>query len=234
MKLSLAVIMLGAAASFADAGTLSVSGTWGGGGGGSAGLSAEARFENTSRGLSITLTDRSPRTTQQSRVFSAIFFDVVSGETLTPFAATRDGTPVPFAEAGHGASAGWTYAGALTGTPGQASRGISCAGFMSLGANTSDGPTTLNHANLSISFGADVVVPNAPAPSSDPTLYSNITFILTGVSGKFDPSLRIRNVSFLYTPSLTKSNESVTSVPLPSAGMLGLAGLGAMGLRRRR
>ncbi|MGE3107427.1 MAG: XDD4 family exosortase-dependent surface protein [Phycisphaerales bacterium] len=219
-------------------GTITVSGS-------SGSLSATARFENSGGNLVVTLTNNSSADVLvPADILTAVFFNVISGETLTPVSALLSGSVVHFGSNGGGNVGGeWGYAAGIGG-PGGATRGISSSGFGLFGSSNFNGPDldppdALNGLNYGLtSTGDNVTTGNAPVTGGVPLIQDHVVFTLSGISAMFDPAASIRNVSFQYGTALTEPNVPGTPnngmIPLPSASVLGLAGIGIMASRRRR
>lgn len=235
-SVSLAAAALLALSGSALAGTITVNAS-------SGALSAAARFENSGGNLVVTLTNNSASDVMvPADILTAVFFDVISGETLTPVSALLSGSTVFFGPNGGGNVGGeWAYAASLA-APGGASRGISSSGFgLFGGANFNgvnlEGPTAVNGLNYGLtSTGDNLSTGNTPVTGGVPLVKDHVVFTLSGISALFDPAASIRNVSFQYGTSLTEPNVPGNTglVPLPSASMLGLAGMTIIATRRRR
>ncbi len=239
LRARFAVLSIVAIAGTASAGTITISGT-------SGTRSASARFENTGGGLVIRLTNNSSADVMEPMdVLTAVFFDVISGETLTPVSALLSGATVHFGPNGGGNVGGeWAYGAGLSSAPGSATRGVSSAGFgLFGGANFNganlEGPTAVNGLNYGLSStGDNPTTGNTPVTGGVPLIQDHVVFTLSGISALFDPAASIRNVSFQYGTALSEPNvrggDGGGVIPLPSASFLGLAGLGAVAARRRR
>jgi hypothetical protein len=225
-----------AMAGSAMGGTITVNGS-------SGSLSASAQFANVGGSLVVTLTNNSSADVMvPADILTAVFFDVISGETLTPVSALLSGSTVHFGANGGGNVGGeWAYGAGVAG-PG-ASRGISSAGFGLFGnanfnGSNLEGPTAVNGLNYGLtSTGDNVTTGNTPVTGSVPLIQDHVVFTLSGISALFDPAASIRNVSFQYGTALTEPNVpsgGTPLVPLPSASVLGLAGLSIVATRRRR
>lgn len=206
-------------------------------------LSASARFENVGGILSVTLTNTSSADVMvPADVLTAVFFDLATGETLIPVMASLSGATVHYGPNGSGNVGGeWAYGAGLSGAPVGATRGISSAGFglfgnANFGGANLEGPTAVNGLNYGLtSTGDNVSTGNSPVTGGVPLIQDHVVFLLSGISSKFDPAKSIRNVSFQYGTALTEPNVPAgTPVPLPQAGVLGLATLSLAAVRRRR
>jgi len=221
----------------AQGGTLNVTGA-------SGNLSATATFENTGGNLVITLANSSLADVMvPANVLTAVFFDVLSGETLTPVSALLSGSVVHFGPDGGGNVGGeWGYGAGLS-APGGATRGISSAGFGLFGsANFNgvnlEGPNAVNGLNYGLtSAGDNVSTGNTPVTGGVPLIKDHVVFRLSGIGLGFDPAASIRNVSFQYGTSLSEPNvpgQRGNVIPLPGASILGLAGMTIIATRRQR
>lgn len=238
-RVALVVLASGVVASAAGAGTITVTGT-------SGLLNASARFENVGGSLRITLTNTSSADVMvPADILTAVFFDVISGEALTPVSALLSGSVVHFGPNGGGNVGGeWAYGAGLAGAPGAATRGISSAGFglfgnANFGGGNLEGPTAVNGLNYGLSStGDNPLTGNTPVTGGVPLIQDHVVFTLSGISAMFDPAASIRNVSFQYGTALSeptvRGGDPGGMIPLPSAASFGLIGFAAVAARRRR
>jgi hypothetical protein len=201
---------------------------------------ASALFHVSGSNLIVTLTNTSTvDLTEPAFILTALFFDVTAPDlsltrTSAIVAAGSSVIGVVSQPAGGVVGGEWAYLAGLSGAPHGAAYGISSSGLGLFGAANRfpganlDGPDEPDGPQYGITTAGDN--PTTHNGGADTSLIKNsVVFTLGGLPEGFDPSTRITNISFQYGTGLDEPNLLV-----PAPGALGLFGLGALALRRRR
>lgn len=210
-------------------------------------LAASANFTSAGGNLTVVLTNTSAfDVTNPAQILTAVFFSIagVPPAVLTPVSATLSGgSTVYFGPINGGDMGGeWAYAVGIP-APGGANSGTSSAGFGLFGAGNFpggtnlQGPVAVNGVQYGItSAGDNTAVGNAAVTGGNALIGNEVTFVLSGLPGGFvADAAHISNVSFQYGTSLDETNIPGTPEPTTLLALgAGLAGLGALRLRRKQ
>jgi len=209
-------------------------------------LAASANFSAAGGNLTVVLTNTSgAEVLNPAQVLTAVFFSIagVPPAVLVPVSATLSGGSTVFFGPLNGGNMGgeWAYAVGIP-APGGANSGTSSAGFGLFGAGNFggvnlQGPVSVNGVQYGLtSAGDNVGVGNAAVTGGNALIKNQITFVLSGLPGGFvADAAHISHVSFQYGTSLDETNIPGTPEPTTLLALgAGLAGLGALRLRRKQ
>lgn len=193
-------------------------------------MTATATFERSGDLLVLRVQRAINGTIRPEDVLNSVFFELRGGMAVTPDSALLDGTATAFGPQGGCVVDGpWGY-GAASGPASAGFRAMNNGSCLTIDHN-------LRGGDLSgpVFIGGPLPGDGGGTPFGTPGDRTDIVIAFRGITGDFDPSASVWNVSFEFGDVWTGPLQPRGAVvPMPSAAALGLVGLGIAASRRRR